>query len=194
MKPINVWNHFKTITEHKLFVMGNCFRVGLYKQGLLHDLSKYSREEFWTGVKYYQGNRSPNAAEREIFGFSKAWLHHKGRNKHHFEYWIDFSANKEDGLVGHRMPLNYVAEMVMDRIAACRIYKGKAYTDRSPLEYYARESRFIVIHPETRALLEKLLNMLAEKGERRTFAYIRKLLKEEGMKKGSDAGKQKRRR
>ncbi len=193
MKPINVWNHFKTITEHKLLVMGNCFRVGLYRQGLLHDLSKYSREEFWTGVKYYQGNRSPNAAEREIFGFSKAWLHHKGRNKHHFEYWIDFSANKEDGLVGHKMPLNYVAEMVMDRIAACRIYKGKAYTDRSPLEYYERESRFIVIHPETRALLEKLLNMLAKKGERRTFAYIRKLLKEEAMKKGGDAGRQRRR-
>ena len=96
-------------------------------------------------------------------------------------------------MVGHKMPLNYVAEMVMDRIAACRIYKGKAYTDRSPLEYYERESRFIVIHPETRALLEKLLNMLAKKGERRTFAYIRKLLKEEAMKKGGDAGRQRRR-
>lgn len=173
----NGWNHFKTITEHKLLVMENCFRVGLYKQGLLHDLSKYSPEEFLTGVRYYQGTRSPNAAEREILGFSKAWLHHKGRNKHHFEYWIDFGKKKEDGLVGHKMPVEYVVEMMMDRIAACKVYKGKDYTDSSALEYYGREKRFIVIHPETRALLEKLLNMLAEKGERKTFAYMRYLLK-----------------
>lgn len=183
MKPANMWNHFKTITEHKFFVMVNCFRVGLYRQGLLHDLSKYSAEEFLIGAKYYQGNRSPNAAEREKYGFSRAWLHHKGRNKHHFEYWIDFSVRKEEGLVGHKMPLNYVVEMVMDRIAACKVYRGKDYTDRSPLEYYERESRFIVIHPETRALLEKLLKMLAAKGERRTFAYMRRLLRWEALAK-----------
>lgn len=185
MKSGNAWNHLKTITEHKLLVMENCFRVGLYRQGLLHDLSKYSPEEFWTGVRYYQGSRSPNAAEREALGFSKAWLHHKGRNKHHFEYWIDFSANKEEGLVGHEMPLNYVIEMVMDRIAACKVYKGKDYTDKSALEYYERERRFIVIHPQTRALLENLLTMLAKKGERKTFAYIRKLLKKRGLRANS---------
>ncbi len=100
MKLANVWNHLKTITEHKFFVMKNCFRVGLYRQGLLHDLSKYSPEEFVIGVRYYQGNRSPNAAEREKYGFSKAWLHHKGRNKHHFEYWIDFSINNGGGADG----------------------------------------------------------------------------------------------
>ena len=91
MKWINIWRHFRTITEHKILVMKNCFRVGLYRQGLFHDMSKYSPEEFWTGVKFYQGTRSPNAAEREVYGFSKAWLHHKGRNKHHFEYWVDYN-------------------------------------------------------------------------------------------------------
>ena len=139
MKGSNVWNHFKTITEHKRLVMEGCFKVGLFKQGLLHDLSKYSPEEFWTGVRFYQGTRSPNAAEREKYGFSKAWLHHKGRNKHHFEYWIDFSIDKSKGLVGHKMPVRYVAEMMMDRIAACKVYKGKEYTDSSPLEYYHRD-------------------------------------------------------
>ena len=177
MKCSNIWNHFKTITEHKLLVMGGCFKVGLFKQGLLHDLSKYSPEEFWIGVHFFQGTRSPNAAEREKYGFSKAWLHHKGRNKHHFEYWIDFSLDKSKGLVGHKMPVNYVVEMMMDQIAACKVYKGKEYTDRSPLEYYQREKDFIVIHPETRRLLEKLLIMLSEKGERRTFQVMQKLLK-----------------
>lgn len=85
----NGWNHFQTITEHKCLVMKECFKVGLYKQGLLHDLSKYTPEEFRTGVLYFQGNRSPNAAEKEKMGYSGAWLHHKGRNKHHYEYWID---------------------------------------------------------------------------------------------------------
>ena len=87
----NAWHHFLTITHHKLVVMEGCFQVGLFKQGLLHDLSKYSWEEFKTGVKYYQGTRSPNAAEKEEKGYSSAWLHHKGRNKHHFEYWTDVS-------------------------------------------------------------------------------------------------------
>ena len=93
----NAYHHFLTITKHKCEVMKNCFAVGLYRQGLLHDLSKYSWEEFATGVKYYQGNRSPNAAEKEEKGYSAAWLHHKGRNKHHFEYWIDFAPDKSSG-------------------------------------------------------------------------------------------------
>ena len=173
----NIKNHVKTITEHKLLVMKYCFQVGLYRQGLLHDLSKYGAEEFCSGVYYYQGNRSPHAAAREICGFSEAWLHHKGRNKHHFEYWIDYTARKEEGLVGHKMPLKFVVEMVMDRIAASKVYKGKEYTSGSPLEYYEREKPFILMDRQTKALLETLLRMLAEKGEKRTFAYIRKLLR-----------------
>lgn len=174
---LNAWGHFRTITKHKLLVMKNCFRIGLYRQGLLHDMSKYSPEEFRSGVIYYQGNRSPNAAERETLGYSRAWLHHKGRNKHHYEYWIDVSANKEEGLVGNKMPVRYVAEMMMDRIAASKVYKGKNYTNASPLEYYDYTKKYIVIHPETRKLLEKLLYMLRDEGEEKTFAYIRHLLK-----------------
>lgn len=64
----NAYHHFLTITKHKCEVMKNCFAVGLYRQGLLHDLSKYSWEEFATGVKYYQGNRSPNAAGKRRKG------------------------------------------------------------------------------------------------------------------------------
>ena len=83
--------HFKTITRHRHMVMRSCFRVGLIRQGLCHDLSKYSPTEFWQGAKYYQGSRSPNAGAREAVGYSTAWMHHKGRNKHHYEYWSDLS-------------------------------------------------------------------------------------------------------
>ena len=169
----NAWHHFLTITHHKLVVMEGCFKVGLYKQGLLH------WEEFKTGVKYYQGTRSPNAAEKEEKGYSSAWLHHKGRNKHHFEYWTDVSTAEDHWrIVGVKMPVNYLAEMVMDRIAASKIYQGRNYTDAAPYTYFSRNKEYIVMHPETKACLDKILLMLKEKGERKTFAYIRKLLKD----------------
>ena len=178
MKLINVWRHFRTITKHRNLVRKHCFKIGLYWQGLTHDLSKYSPEEFWTGVRFYQGDRSPNAAERETLGFSKAWLHHKGRNKHHFEYWIDVSKNKEEGLVGNKMPLRNVAEKVCDRIAACEVYRGKDYTSAAPWEYYERTRKYITIHPRTRALLEKVLIILRDQGEEAAYAYLRRLLKQ----------------
>lgn len=173
-----VWKHFKTITYHKYLVAKGCFGVGLYKQGLLHDLSKYSPAEFWVGVKYFQGDRSPNNAEREDIGYSSAWLHHKGRNKHHYEYWIDYNsrAKAEDIMVPVPMPKKYIAEMVMDRIAASKVYMGKNYTDASPLQYYYKGTDKAPIHEETRKVLVDILTMLAEKGEKETFQYVRSTL------------------
>ena len=174
------WLHFKTITKHKLLVMHYCFRAGMYKQGLLHDMSKYSPTEFLVGCRYYQGTRSPNNAEREATGYSKAWLHHKGRNKHHYEYWIDYSVDPGEGIVGQKMPTKYVIEMFMDRVAASKTYQGSNYTDSQPLEYYEKGAAKLgkMIHPETAALLHFLLKMLAEEGEEKTFQYIRrKILK-----------------
>lgn len=172
---MKAWKHFKTITYHKYLVMQGCFKVGLYKQGLLHDLSKYTPSEFGVGAKYFQGDRSPNNAEREDIGYSSAWLHHKGRNKHHYEYWIDYSTrNVPGGMAPAPMPDRYIIEMLMDRIAACKVYKKESYTDRSPLEYYLSGKDPAPIHPKTRRMLEKLLYMLAEHGETKTFAYIRK--------------------
>ena len=57
--PARFWGHLKTITLHKLRVTRLCFKMGLIKQGLLHDPSKYSPVEFWAGVRYFQGYRSP---------------------------------------------------------------------------------------------------------------------------------------
>lgn len=177
---MKAWEHFKTITRHRHLVMKGCFAVGLYKQGLLHDLSKYEPVEFLVGCRYFQGNRSPNNAEREATGVSMAWLHHKGRNKHHFEYWIDYGIGKDVGIVGMKMPVKYVVEMFMDRVAASKNYQKEKYTDSHPLEYYEMGRNKYIIHPETDALLKELLVMLAEKGEAETFAYIKK----EILKKG----------
>lgn len=173
-KKMKVWKHFKTITYHRWLVLKGCFRVGLYRQGLTHDLSKYSPAEFWVGVKYYQGTRSPNNAEREAIGYSSAWLHHKGRNRHHYEYWIDYSIRVPGGMMPVAMPRKYIAEMIMDRIAACKVYNGKDYTDSSALEYYKMGRDPAPLHEETRKWLEFFLTMLSEKGEKETFAYMKK--------------------
>jgi len=174
---MKAWKHFKTITKHKWKVMEGCFKIGLYKQGILHDLSKYSPTEFLVGAKYFQGNRSPNNAEREDIGYSSAWLHHKGRNKHHYEYWIDYSTKDIAGVMAPaKMPVKYVAEMFMDRVAACKIYNGKAYTPADPLKYYESGKEKAPIHPETKELLEHLLEMLAKEGEEVTYSYIKNIL------------------
>lgn len=171
---MKAWEHFKTITYHKFLVMQGCFRVGLYRQGITHDLSKYSPAEFLVGAKYYQGTRSPNNAEREAIGYSSAWLHHKGRNRHHYEYWIDYSTKGiPGGMAPAPMPDRYIAEMLMDRIAACKVYHKGTYTDADPLEYYLSGKNRPPLHEETKRKLEGLLRMLAAKGERYTFAFIR---------------------
>lgn len=174
MHPIK---HFRTITRHRHKVIAHCRRAGIFWQGLRHDLSKYSPTEFFSGAKYYRGDESPNAEERRVHGYSKAWLHHKGRNRHHFEYWTDYSpaAGK---VVPIKMPLRYVIEMFCDRVAASKIYKGSAYTDRDALDYFEHGKAHRFIHPETSDFLERLLRMLAEEGEDATFAYIRRYLKE----------------
>lgn len=176
------WEHLKTITRHRNLVRKHCFAVGLYKQGLCHDLSKYSPTEFLMGIKYYQGWRSPNVAERLEKGYSEAWLHHKGRNRHHFEYWLDFVGEggaSADGtkpkarMVPTRMPVVYIVEMFMDRLAASKVYKGDEYTDASAWEYYNRGDITEFLHPRTRKILEGLLKMNAKRGEAYTFEFIR---------------------
>ena len=150
---MHFWGHLKTISHHRRLVRKYCFRLGLYWQGLTHDLSKYSPIEFWAGVKYFQGDRSPNDAQRRERGYSASWLHHKGRNRHHFEYWTD---------------------MFCDRLAASRVYRGKDFQLADPYLFFQRSmQKRLLIAPETAALLETMLLKLRDEGEDAAFSYIR---------------------
>lgn len=169
------FKHLRTVTRHRRQVRKNCFKVGLIKQGLTHDLSKFSPSEFIAGAKYWQGTRSPQARERELFGYSPAWLHHKGRNKHHFEYWTDL--DKSGSIIPIDMPPKYFAEMVCDRVAASKVYKGKNYTDACPLEYFNGRKENLFMHPDTAKRLEYFLQLLAEKGEKVMFCELKKYVK-----------------
>jgi hypothetical protein len=71
------------------------------------------------------------------------------------------------------MPRRYLAEMVADRLAACKVYEGKSYAPDSALNYLLRSREKSLIHPQTKQELEFLLTMLRDEGERKTFRYIR---------------------
>ncbi len=168
--------HFTTVNRHRLQVMKNCFRAGIPIRGLLHDLSKYSPTEFIAGARHYQGTRSPNEREREIYGYSRAWLHHKGRNRHHFEYWRD--VNPATGTYEPvKMPIIFLAEMFCDRVAASKIYNGASYGDGDALEYFRKKKARDEMHPETAEKLEEWLVLLAEKGEKTAFSAVKKDVK-----------------
>ena len=175
MLDMKFWKHFATITRHRMLVLAGCFRVGLYWQGLTHDLSKYTPTEFLIGAKYYQGTRSPNAAERQDKGYSEAWMHHKGRNRHHYEYWTDMNMETRR-YESVPMPIRYLIEQVMDRRAACIVYQGENYTNASALNYFMGSRERELMHEENRKQLHFLLTMLAEQGEKATFHYIKKHL------------------
>ncbi len=167
--------HFKTITNHRHMVIHHCKLAGIFWQGLFHDLSKYGFTEFSAGMKYYaDGKRSPNEKEREKLGYSPAWLHHKGRNRHHFEYWTDYNPIYKK-VMPVKMPTRFLKELVCDRIAASKIYQGENYTDSHPLEYFLNGKDRRSIHPETSDKIEYLLTVLKNNGEKELFRQLRKM-------------------
>lgn len=165
-----LFKHLHTINKHKYLVTKLCFSCGLYKQGLLHDLSKYSFVELKTGATYFQGNRSPIDREKELKGYSMGWLHHKGKNKHHWEYWLD---NAPQGIKPLPMPKKYVIEMFCDRVAASTTYLKENYTDASAYDYYMNGRDHILIHPETDEQIITLLTYLKDNGLDKTIQYIK---------------------
>lgn len=156
------WKHFKTIMKHKVVVYRECKACGIMWQGIIHDLSKFSCAEFAPSAKYFQGTGSPIEKEKAEKGYSEAWLHHKGHNKHHWEWWIDFGKNGE--IIANKIPSNYVIEMVCDWIGAGIVYEGKKWTQAEPLNYYNKVRAGRHFHPETEELLVKLLEVVRDEG------------------------------
>jgi hypothetical protein len=107
-------------------------------QGIWHDMSKFSPVEFWESVKYYTGTSSPIDACKKDKGVSMAWMHHKGRNPHHYEYWQD---NFDHG--GHpvEMPWKYKVEMLCDYLGAARAYMGKNFSYTAEYEWWTNKMK-----------------------------------------------------
>lgn len=146
------WKHFKLVTKHKWIVYKLCVMSGIRWRGLIHDLSKYSPIEFFESVKYYQGNKSPIQVVREKREYSKAWLHHKGVNKHHEEYWYDWNAQVKAPII----PYAYTIEMVCDSLSAGLVYRGDQWTKDYPLYYWNNDKNKDVFNPKMINFFEEI--------------------------------------
>lgn len=166
----NFFMHLHTINKHRFLVCKYCFKLGLYKQGLSHDLSKYSFEEFWPSVKYFSGKHSPIEEERIDKGYSSCWLHHKGHNKHHWQYWVDFEGGKIEFI---NPPKNYVKEMVADRIAACKVYQKENYHPSSAIEFLENSIEKQFIPQKTYELLKHYLQIVADNDLNKALKIIK---------------------
>ena len=157
--------HFNLITKHKWQVFKLCIRAGITWRGLVHDLSKYSPTEFFESAKFYVGDHSPITEAKKTNGYSKAWLHHKGRNKHHYEYWFDGTAPDKTPVI----PYKYAVEMVCDTLAAGKTYLGKNWKNSSQLEYWNRTKNLTYINIKTANFLEAVYKEVSEKGIEKTI-------------------------
>lgn len=144
MKVKNIFAHLKKIMVHRRYVRYYCFKAGLYMQGLMHDLSKYSPVEFWESVKYYQGSSSPITACKKDRGYSMAWFHHRGRNKHHWEYWVD---DFDEGMIPKIIPEKYAIEMFCDFLGAGEAYMGDEYSKEKEFAWWKQKRQKYVMHP-----------------------------------------------
>ncbi len=166
MKIKNIFGHLKTITEHKWVVFKLCVKAGIPLRGILHDLSKYSPTEFFESAKFYQGGkRSPITKAREVNGYSKAWLHHKGRNKHHIEYWCDLDL-KEQPVI----PFKYCVEMVCDKLAAGMVYQKEKWTQDFELKYWEeKEKNRMVMNDKIRDFITEVFTEVSKNGIDKTI-------------------------
>lgn len=171
----NSFLHIGLVLRHKWLVFIKCARCGIVWQGIVHDLSKFSPTEFFESIKYYQGNRSPIGVCRRTTGMSYAWLHHKGRNKHHIEYWLD-----GDCEIQPLMPYRYAVECVCDKLAATHTYAGKGYSDDLPLTHYRKYGNKVEGNEKTMKFIDEVFVDVAEKGEKYVLnkKYLKRKYKE----------------
>ena len=129
-------SHLRIIHTHRKWVFYYCRRAGIPWRGLTHDLSKYSIVELVESVRFYTGTESPISVAKREQGFSRAWLHHRGRNPHHWAYWAD---NFSEGFTVYPMPKNDFVEMVCDFLAAGRAYSSATFSDAGEYAWGQRE-------------------------------------------------------
>ena len=160
IKIKNIFRHIHTIHTHRKWVRYYCRMLGMNWQGWTHDLSKYSPAEFWESVRWYQGTSSPIDACRKVNGYSRAWMHHRGRNLHHHVAWWE---NMDTGVKPLRMPEKYVFEMICDWMGAGRAYMGRDFTYAKEYEWYINRQMFL--HPQTKHLIDDIMKFILRFGD-----------------------------
>lgn len=133
-------------------------------QLLVHDMSKFSSEEWGPYARWFYTRAPDGRTWYEVYkeardlhpgcmsepwqtarnlkaDFDGAWVHHQRYNDHHWESWKR-----------QPMPDRYAREMVADWTAAGM---DKGFLDVH--EWYVLNRTRILLHPDTRVLVERLL-------------------------------------
>lgn len=165
----NFFKHLKIIRTHRKFVRKACFKMGLFWQGLMHDLSKYSFTEMKI-CKYYTGKKSPHQVARETIGYSPSWIHHYHTNKHHFQYWWD--EDEEGKIIPMKMPYKYIMESFCDMLGASKAYNPENWAPELLLSYWENKCKGKRIqHKDSEAFLDYLIMQLVANGEENFFEW-----------------------
>lgn len=169
----NTLKHLNVIIRHKWYVFIACCKAGIPWRGIVHDFSKFSPTEFLTNIKYYEEGKSPINVAKQRDGYSIAWQHHKGRNPHHYEYWVD---RLDEGGYPIPMPYKYAVEMICDYIGAGKAYDNEHWTISTPLEYWhERILPNAKIHPMTIEFIDLIfreMSVLGLKAIRKDHTFI----------------------
>lgn len=120
-----------------------------------HDASKDGQDEYDAYDAYWYGkNRSFKVVEE----YNYAWLHHKHNNPHHWQYWVLFNDESEEGLTILEMPMNYIIELLCDWWS----FGWKEEDLYSTHKWYAERKDYIKFHPKTRKIVEGILAKMKE--------------------------------
>lgn len=142
------------VLRHKWFVMLACHRVGASLwRALWHDMSKFHPAEWGPYARTFYG---PGGVARHAQDplFDAAWLHHQHRNAHHWQHWQHWLLRRKSGDVTPlEMPRACALEMVADWMGA-----GRAITGGWEYQaWYAENRDTMLLHPDTRALVEMIV-------------------------------------
>lgn len=145
------FKHLKVVLKHKYNVFRYASKLGIFWTGLVHDLSKFRPVEFLRSVKYFDGRRSPTIIERkEHDNFSYICVAHTGRNKHHWQYWVDYT---RDDIVVNKIPFKHALEYVADVLSASKVYNPKDFNLMVAHNYFRDHSQTYLMHPATKEFI-----------------------------------------
>ena len=145
------FKHLWVVIKHKYNVLVFATKLGIFWTGLVHDLTKFTPTEFCLSVKYFHGKKSPTIVERkDNDNFSYLCVAHTGRNKHHWQYWVDYTRND---IIVNRIPYKHALEYVADVMSASKVYNPENFTFIVAYNYFKEHSQTYLMHPATKEFI-----------------------------------------
>lgn len=149
--------YLQYLLRHKWYVFLECRKWGLLWRGIVHDWSKFLPDEITPYANFFYGGDKRKdqfySPEQGTYEFNVAWLKHQHRNPHHWQHWV--LQEDDGGKFALKMPVDCAVEMLCDWRGA-----GKASGHPDTVAWYWKNKDKMILHPDTRAFVEEILNVL----------------------------------